>query len=142
MLGRIYLILRHRVAPSPFWDGLPFGGVAFFIAYLYLGMFRTYYLAPVDLIAVLYIGRFLVLSWKKTPSWDKNVIHGQAEIASVVKTQYRSGAGNDLRLFFPCSPLYDHGICCLPRLSRYPCGRIDWGSRRHEQRSFGDKGCC
>jgi hypothetical protein len=130
VLGRSYLILRHRVAPLVFWDGLAFGGVAYFIAYLYLGMFRTYYLAPVDLIALLYIGRFLVLSWKKTPSRDKiaamllaflvliqnvmgsayavferkNVIHGKAEIASMVKTQYLKG--NDLRLFFPFAGPY------------------------------------
>jgi hypothetical protein len=101
--------------------------VAYFFAYLYLSMARTYYLAPVDLIAVLYVGRLVVLSWKKLPSWAKiaamplallvllqnlgvsalavfdrkNVIHGKAEIASVVKTQYRSGAENHLRLLFP-----------------------------------------
>ena len=127
VLGRIYLILRHRVAPSPFWDGLAFGGVAYLLAYLYLGIFRTYYLAPVHLIAVLYLGRLVVLSWERMPSWGmiaamllavpvllqnftgsafavferKNVIHAKAEIAAAVKTQYRSGAGNHLRLFFP-----------------------------------------
>jgi len=132
VLVKIYLILRHQVAPSPFWDGLALGGVAYFCAYLYLRMFRRYYLAPVDLIAVLYVGRFVVLSWKKLLSWEKiaaiplaflillqnlagsalavfdrkNVIHGKAEIASVVKTQYRSGAENRLRLFFPFASPY------------------------------------
>ena len=71
VLGRTYLILRHRVAPLLLWDGLAFGGVACFLAYLYLSMFSTYYLAPVDLIAVLYVGRFAVLSWKKMRSWAK-----------------------------------------------------------------------
>jgi hypothetical protein len=129
---RIYLILRHQVAPLPFWDGLALGGVAYFFAYLYLSMFTNYYLAPVDLIAVLYVGRFVVLSWKKLLSWGKiaaiplaflvllqnlagsalavfdrkNVIHGKAEIASVVKTHYRSGAENYLRLFFPFASPY------------------------------------
>jgi hypothetical protein len=132
VLGRIYLILRHRVAPLLLWDGLAFGGVACFLAYLYLNMFSTYYLAPVDLIAVLYVGRFAVLSWKKMRSWGriaamvltfivllqdvsvsafavferKNDIHAKVEIAAVVETQYRSDTGNALRLFFPFATPY------------------------------------
>jgi hypothetical protein len=62
---------RRRVAPLPFWDGLAFGAMACFLAYLYLGMFRTYYLAPVDFIAVLFVGRFVVLSCKTMPSWGR-----------------------------------------------------------------------
>lgn len=131
-LGRIYLILRHRAAPSLLWDGLAFGGVAYFSAYLWLSIFSIYYLAPVDLIAVLYVGRLAVLSWEKMRSWGKaaamllalivllqdvlvsvfavferkNLIHAKAEIASVVETQYRRGTGNDLRLFFPFADSY------------------------------------
>ena len=127
VLGRIYLILRHRVVPLLLWDGLAFGGVAYFLAYLYLSIFGTYYLAPVDLIAVLYVGRFAVLSWQNMRSWSKvaasmlaftvlfqnvvvsaftvferkNDIRAKVEIASVVEARYRSGAGNALRLFFP-----------------------------------------
>ena len=132
VLGRIYLILRHRMAPLLLWDGLALGGVVCFLAFLYLGMFSIYYLAPVDLIAVLYVGRFTVLSWKKTRSWGKtaaallailvvlqdvtvsafaeferkNYIRGRVEIAAVVETQYRNYTGNDLRLFFPFSTPY------------------------------------
>jgi hypothetical protein len=128
VLGRVYLILRRRVIPLLLWDGLAFGGVGFFIAYLYLSVLSgIYFLAPVDLIAVLYVGRFAVLSWNKIRFWGKmaavllasivllqdvavsgfavferkNVIHAKAEIASVVETQYRNGATNHLRLFFP-----------------------------------------
>jgi hypothetical protein len=132
VLVKIYLILRHQLEPLPFWDGLALGGVAYFFAYLYLSMFSRYYLAPVDLIAVLYVGRLVVLSWKQLPWWGKiaatplvflvllqnladsalavfdrkNVIRGKAEIASVVETQYRSGAENHLRLFFPFATPY------------------------------------
>jgi hypothetical protein len=114
------------------WDGLAFGGAAYFLAYLHLSIFTVYYLAPVDLVAVLYVGRFVVLSWKTMHSPGKvaamllafiflfqdvlvsafvvferkNVIHGKVELASVVKTQYRSGAGHDLRLFFPFADLF------------------------------------
>ena len=125
--GRIYMILRHRVEAWLLWDALAAGGVACFLAYIYLGMFRIYYPAPVDLIAVLYVGRFAVLLWKKMPSWGKiaaiplaliisfqvflvstfaiverkNVIQGKVEISSVVETQYRGNSGKQVRLFFP-----------------------------------------
>jgi hypothetical protein len=131
-LGRVYLILRHRVPPLLLWDGLALGGAVCFVAYLYLGIFGIYYLAPVDLIAILYIGRFSLLSWGKMRSLGKiaitllgviillqnllvssyavferkNVIHGKAEIASVVEARYRNGGGHSLRLFFPFASPY------------------------------------
>lgn len=131
-LGRAYLILRRRVPPSPLWDGLALGGMACFTAYLSLGLFSGYYLAPVDLIAVLYVGRFAILYWGQRSLGSKvaimillgavlfqdvslsafrvferkNVIHGKAEIAGVVKAQYQSGAGNGRRIFFPFASPY------------------------------------
>jgi hypothetical protein len=86
----------------------------------------------VDLIAVLYVGRFAVLLWPNMHSWGKgvalmlastallqnvvtsalevirrkNVIHGNVEIASVVERRYKSGAGNSLTLYFPFSDPY------------------------------------
>jgi hypothetical protein len=127
VLVRIYLIMRRGVEPLLLWDGLAFGGVACFLGYVKLSIFEVYYLAPVDLIAVLYIGRFAVLSWKWIRSWSKvavallafvvmfhdilvsafvlyerkNVIHAKAEIASIVETQYRRATGKALKLFFP-----------------------------------------
>jgi hypothetical protein len=131
-LSRIYMILRYRTAPAPFWDGLAFGGVSCALAYHYLGIFSNYYLAPVDLIAVLYVGRFAILSWKRMHSGSKaiasvlaftvllqdaaftavavaerkNSIKGMVEIASVIEARYRSDAGRDLRLFFPFARPY------------------------------------
>jgi hypothetical protein len=133
LLGRIYMILRYRIAPWLLWDALAAGGVAYFLAYIYLSLFSVYYLAPVDLIAVLYVGRLAVLSWKKMPSWGKiaaiplasiigcqvllistlvmverkNVIQGTVEISSVVETQYRRNSGKQLRLFFPFATGYE-----------------------------------
>ena len=133
VLGRVYLILRCRVAAALLWDGLALGGVACFLAYVIgLRIFGAIYLAPVDLIAVLYVGRFAVLSWKKMRWWGKlsvsilaftvllqdvsfstfgvferkNVIHAKAEIASVVRTRYRNRGGDTLRLFFPFANPY------------------------------------
>ncbi len=131
VLRRIYLILRHRAAPSVLWDGLAFGGVAWVFGYLILGMCTGYYLAPADLIAVLYVGRIVFLSWEELPSWSKaavlmlglvvvlqdlslsaftvferkNLIRAKAEIASVVKA--RSLSGNVPSLFFPFAKPYE-----------------------------------
>jgi hypothetical protein len=130
--GRIYLILCRRAILLPLWDGLAVGGVAYFLAYLYLRIFSEYFLAPVDLIALLYIGRFAVLSWEKPHLWRKcivsvlvfivviqnvllstvkiyqrkNVIHGKVEIARIVDGQYRIVPGHPLRLFFPFAAPY------------------------------------
>jgi hypothetical protein len=86
----------------------------------------------VDLIGVLYVGRFAVLSLESPRSWSKsivlslmfivvcqnivlvaatlyerkNAIHGKVEIARVVEEQYRIRAGHPLRLFFPFAPPY------------------------------------
>jgi hypothetical protein len=133
VLGRVYLILRRRMTPVLLWDGLGLGGVACFLGYVIgLRIFGAYYLAPVDLIAVLYVGRFAVLSWNKMRSWGKlaasvlgltillqdvsfsafavferkNVIHAKAEIASVVKTRYQNSGGGTFRLFFPFASRY------------------------------------
>lgn len=132
VLRRAYRILRRRVAPLPLWDGLAFGGAVCLTAYLYLGLSHDYYLAPMDLIAVVYVGRFAILSWGKMRLWRraaalvlgfavllqgvslsafrvferKNVIHAKAEIADVIAARYQSGARNAQRLFFPFANVY------------------------------------
>jgi hypothetical protein len=129
-LGRAYLILRRRVDPSPSWDGLALGALACFAAYLFLGLSSPYYLTPVDLIAVLYVGRFVILAWTHRSSRGrlaiaallaavvvqsvsvsafclfqrKNLIHAKSEIARVVQERYRSGSAH--RLFFPFASPY------------------------------------
>ena len=167
--GRIYLILRGRAAPLPLWDGLALGGVACFVGYLYLRLLQPWYFAPVDLIGVLYVGRFAVRSLESTRSWSKsivlslmfivvcqnivfsaaklyerkNAIHGNVEIARVVEEQYRIHAGRPLRLFFPfIHAVLDYGICCLPQLSWHPGGRRRrCRCRAARRRCTGQPGC-
>jgi len=131
-LARAYQILRRRVAPLPLWDGLAFGGVVCFAAYVYLRLCKPWFLAPVDFIAVLYVGRFAILSWGKMRLWSKaatlvlavvvllqgislsalsvferkNVIHAKAELADVIAALPQSGASHVQRLFFPFSTVY------------------------------------
>ena len=132
LLGRIYIILRGRSEPVLLWEGLAFGAVAYFGAFLYLGLVSNYYLAPVDLIAILYIGRIAVLSWSQMGRGEKvaisvlgsiillqdvvgsasaifdrkNIIYAKAEIAATVKAQYERSVGNNFRLFFPFADGY------------------------------------
>jgi hypothetical protein len=131
-LWRVYRILNRRVAPSVLWDGLAFGGVCFFMGYLYLRIFSTYYLAPTDLIAVLYLGRLVIVSWKGMQLSTraattivtlailfqstllstfvvferKNAVRAKVEMASVIERQYRQLPVPHLRLFFPFSHPY------------------------------------
>jgi hypothetical protein len=132
VLVRIVLILRRRVAPALLWDALALAGMGCFAGYLSLRMFTAYYLAPVDLIAVLYLGRLAALSVKSMGLGTrlfalallsvvllqdfslsafrmyerKNLIHAKAEIGRVIKARYESNPQNAKRLFFPLSDPY------------------------------------
>ncbi|MGD0125998.1 MAG: hypothetical protein ABSF46_11590 [Terriglobia bacterium] len=132
VLFRTYLILRGRVQFSPLWDGLACGGSLYFAAYLYLGLCSFYYPAPVNLIAVLYLGRFAALAWERVPMGSKvaisvlalallvqnvslsayrlferkNTIHAKAEIARVVGERYSGSRANAQRAFFPFATPY------------------------------------
>jgi len=127
VLARIVLILRRKVMPWPLWDGLALAGVGYFAGYLALRLQSAYYLAPADLIAVLYLGRLAILSIDNmgvvTRSCAlallslvllqdlslstfrmyeaKNVIHAKAEIARAIKARYESDPQNVKKLFFP-----------------------------------------
>jgi hypothetical protein len=132
VIGRSYLILRRRVTLLPLWDGLALGGMIYFIAYLILGLTSIHYMAPVDFIAVLYVGRLAILSWQEMHLWHraatlvlglaivlqgaslsafteferKNMIHAKAEIAGVIAARYQTGPRSAQRLFFPFARVY------------------------------------
>lgn len=60
---RTYRIFRGRTAPLSVLDPLALGGAIYSISYVCLGLTTYYYLAPVDLIAVIYLGHILLSSW-------------------------------------------------------------------------------
>ncbi|MFZ3215819.1 MAG: hypothetical protein WA192_07150 [Candidatus Acidiferrales bacterium] len=125
-------ILRGRLIASPFWDGLALGGVACYAAYLHLRLCMPYYLAPVDFIAVLYVGRYVVLSWHKLRLTNRmmmsalavvvllqcmslsafrlyereNIIRAKAELATTIAARTYSDSTHVQRLFFPFSTPY------------------------------------
>lgn len=127
VLVRVILILQRKVAPSLLWDGLAVGGIAYVASYLALRMHAAYYFAPVDLIALLYLGRlairsresmgfgtklcamaFLALILLQDLSLSafrmyerKNVIHAKAEMGRVIEARYERDPQYAKRLFFP-----------------------------------------
>ena len=129
VLWRTFRILCGKVRPIPYWDGLALGGVACMASYVCLKMYSSYYLAAVDLVAVLYLGRFAILNWEKTKLAGrlsllfglcavlllnvlasayclyerKNLIHGRALIAHVIQERYLHCPEVQQRLFFPFS---------------------------------------
>ena len=128
-LARFFLILRRKVVASPLWDGLALAGLGYFAGYLALRLYSAYYLAPVDLIAVLYLGRLAIMSMENMGAGTrlcalallsvvllqdlslstfrmyerKNVIHAKAEIGRVIKARYDRDPRSVQRLFFPFS---------------------------------------
>lgn len=124
---RLYLILRRKTSPMAFWDTLAAGGVVYFLAYLVLRLAEPYYMAPVDLIAVLYLGRMVILHWGEMRAWSravtaaialatlmqgaslsvfceferKNMIHAKGEMADVIVARFRNAGGDGLQLYFP-----------------------------------------
>ena len=56
---RIAGILSGRYRISVIWDSLAAGNILYFIAYLKLNMFRWYYTAPVDFVAILYLANIV-----------------------------------------------------------------------------------
>jgi hypothetical protein len=124
---RFWQILQRKSSPDLLWDGLAIGGVGCLAAYLTLRMQSAYYLAPVDLIAILYCGRsairyvetmghtarlyglaFLIVVLLQDLSLSafrlyekKNIIHAKAEIGHVIQTQFTQNPENALRVFFP-----------------------------------------
>lgn len=126
-LIRGILIVRGRISPWPLWDGLALGGALLLAGYLDLRMSSGYYLAQVDVIAVLYVGRVVLMSRNKMTrffQWAavgvatlvtvqgvslsafrlyeaKNVIHGKAELGREIAAEYAAHPGQVKRLFFP-----------------------------------------
>ncbi len=127
VLARIVQILRGKAAPDLLWDGLGLAGVSCLAGYLILQMNSAYFLAPADIIAVLYLGHLALLYRKNMAPVTrlcalalltlvvlqdfslsafrmyerKNVIHAKVELGQAIKVRYQADPQNVKRLFFP-----------------------------------------
>ncbi len=126
-----FIFFRGRL--DPLWDSLGVGALAYYLAIIALGLISGYYMAPVDLFALLYLAS-LALVWlsKPTParvsavaivlacvllqdvaySWfrmveRKSVISTKHQLADFL-TGYLPGLKTDtVEIFFPYSNGYD-----------------------------------
>jgi hypothetical protein len=129
---RMYRIFRGMAVPQLLWDGLACGGVVYFAAYVAMRLTRHYYTAPADLIAVIYLGRLLHLSWgamrwrvraaavalvvilacqnlEVSAFWvlnRKQVVHQKSEIASAILERYTRDPKLVRKLYFPFTEPY------------------------------------
>jgi hypothetical protein len=119
-----YLIFKRKL-PDPFWDALALGAVLYFLAYVKLGMFRIYYTAPTDLIAILYLAQlsYSALNRKAVHaviacvlplvivqnailafyhvSDRKSVIAGTVQLGTFLKDYASKSTAKNTNLFFP-----------------------------------------
>ena len=70
---------------EPMWDSLAIAALAYFAAIIGVGIYADYYLAPVDLIAGLYLGRLAALWVPQRFSWRMAIV-GTAYVCLVVHT--------------------------------------------------------
>jgi hypothetical protein len=125
--ARIVQILRGKLAPALLWDGLALGAIGCLAGYLILRMHSGYFLAPADIVAILYLGHFTLLSLKSMGRVvrfstlalltlvvlqdfslsvfrmyeRKNVIHSKVELGQAIKARYERNPQDVKRLFFP-----------------------------------------
>ena len=124
---RSLLIVKGTLSPSLLWDPLALGAVFYIAGYLVLRMQSAYYLAPADVIAVLYLGH-LALQYARSSVWQttsliavlgiiilaqdvllsafrmfeaKNVVHAKALIGKEIQRRYESVPRSVFRIFFP-----------------------------------------
>ncbi len=64
---RLALASIGRIPFDMRWDGLALGAVAYAAILVGLGQDRAYLLAPVDLVAILYLGHVLAITWARWP---------------------------------------------------------------------------
>ena len=124
---RFVYLLWTRTAPDRFWDSLCVGGVAYFLGFMALGIFSGYYMAPVDLVATLYLSHLVrpcfcrqkqvwaavtalvvALAVLQNVAYSsfrmierKNVISGKGQLAAFLIDYARSARERPIDLFFP-----------------------------------------
>ena len=92
--GRVILLLVRKRAADASWDSLAAAALADALAYVKLGIVRDYYLAPVDLVAVLYLAR---LAHAALHDEGRRTIAGVAiAVALVVQRNVRDAASSIL----------------------------------------------
>lgn len=64
-IARVGYLLFNKKYPDQLWDPLALGAALYFLAFVRLNMYQNYYMAPVDLIAALYVSYFIFQAFSK-----------------------------------------------------------------------------
>ena len=124
-------IARRRVTPDKLWDPIAVGVLGYVAVYLKLGMVSTWYLAPVDVLGLLYVaevarvavdarkirplvpvagacllGLVLVLSSWYQVLRRKNIVYARAVLAEYVK-RVADTSSVPVRVFLPGQTTFD-----------------------------------
>lgn len=70
LCARSLEVVRSNGEFDPLWDCLGVGAIAYFFAIIGLRMVSGYYMAPVDLVGIVYVGR-IALRWLATPTMGR-----------------------------------------------------------------------
>ena len=132
LFSRSFYLVLTKKSPDLFWDSLAIGAFFYFLAYVKLQMFEKYFMAPVDFVAILYLGQ-LIYPWfsehKKVLSGitatiigliachnivyssfhiieRKNLIQGKVQLSRFVKDYAEQNNIRNVNLFFPYSKDY------------------------------------
>lgn len=129
IIARSLYLIYSRQLPNSFWDSLAIGAFLYFLSYIKIQLFHYYYMAPVDLIAILYLGQlvypklkekkvivstitalvtFLIASRNAVSSFEhiaarKNLIDGKIQLTQFIKQYAQTASNRNVTLFFPYS---------------------------------------
>ncbi len=132
LISRLIYFIYFRQLPNSFWDSLAFGAFLYFLSYIKLQIFNSYYMAPVDFIAILYLGQliypwfkekkvtyssittlviFLIVGQNAAYSFyniaeRKNFINGKIQLTQFIIEYTQKGSERHKILFFPYSNGY------------------------------------
>ncbi len=133
IISRLIYLIYSRQLPNSFWDSLAVGTFLYFLSYIKLQIFNSYYMAPVDFIAILYLGQwvypvfkekkvayslmttlviFLIVGRNTAYSFyniaaRKNFINGKTQLTQFIIEYTQKGSERHRILFFPYSTGYD-----------------------------------
>lgn len=125
---RLFYLIYQKKPLNRFWDPLAIGAILYFLTFIVLKLFRVYYTAIIDLIAILYLFQ-MISQWLQKKREvvlsvvtcilvcfvfvhhavfsffyileRKNLIEGKVQLAGFLEEYAKNGNDHEIKLFFP-----------------------------------------